>query len=104
VWATLEETLTKIDPSMAGLLQLMLSSAGKDKDPDFDLKKNLIGNLGDDFITIEKAPKSSKPEDLQAAPSLTLIGSPNPTALLDALRMITSLLPPPLSTAPLKER
>jgi hypothetical protein len=104
VWATLEETLNKIDPSMAGLLQLMLSSAGKDKDPDFDLKKNLIGNLGDDFITIEKAPKSSNPEDLQATPSLTLIGSPNPTALLDALRMITSLLPPPLSTAPLKER
>jgi hypothetical protein len=103
-WATLENIAGKIDPTIAGLVQLMLSTAGKDKDPNFDLKKNLIGNLGDDFIQYEKAPKSAKPEDLQHAPSLTLIGSPNPTQLLDALRMITSLMPPPLSSAPLKER
>lgn len=103
-WATLEAMINKIDPSIAGLLQLMLSSAGKDQDPDFDLKKNLIGNLGDDFIQYEKPPKSTKPEDLAVAPSLTLIGSPNAAQLLDALRMITSLLPPPLSSAPLKER
>ena len=103
-WATLEAIVSKIDPSMAGLLQLMLSSAGKDKDPDFDLKKNLIGNIGDDFIQYEKAPKTMKLDEMQSAPSLTLIGSPNPAALLDALRMITSMLPPPLSTAPLKER
>ena len=103
-WASLETMLSKIDPSMAGLLQLMLSSAGKDKDPNFDLKKNLIGNLGDDFIQYEKAPRITKLSELRATPSLTLIGSPNPAALLDALRMITSLLPPPLSTAPLKER
>ena len=103
-WATLEGIVSKIDPSMSGLLQLMLSSAGKDKDPNFDLKKSLIGNLGDDFIQYEKAPKAGKPSEVQAAPSLTLIGSPNPAALLDALRMITSLLPPPLSSAPLKER
>ena len=69
---------------MAGLLQMMLSSAGKDKDPNFDLKKNLIGNLGDDFITYEKAPKSTKLEDLQKVPSLTLIGSPDPAGLLEA--------------------
>ena len=80
------------------------ATAGKDKDPNFDLKKNLIGNLGDDFIQLEKAPKSAKPEDLQQAPTLTLIGSPNPAQLLDALRMITSLMPPPISSAPLKER
>ena len=103
-FATLEGMLSKIDPSLAGLLQLMLSSAGKDKDPNFDLKKNLIGNLGDDFITYEKAPRTITPEALASLPSLTLIGSPNPTQLLDALRMITSLMPPPLSSAPLKER
>ena len=103
-WATLEAIVSKIDPSMAGLLQLMLSSAGKDKDPDFDLKKNLIGNISDDFIQYEKAPKTAKLDEMQSAPSLTLIGSPYPAALLDALRMITSMLPPPLSTAPLKER
>src|SRR5690606_23444798 len=40
-WTALETTITRIDPSIAGLLQLMLSSAGKDQDPNFDLKKNL---------------------------------------------------------------
>lgn len=103
-WAALESMLTKIDPSMSGLLNLMLSSAGKDKDPNFDLKKNLIGNLGDDFIQYEKAPKTIKAEELQTVPSLTLIGSPNAAQLLDALRIVTSLMPPPISTAPLKER
>lgn len=103
-WTVLENMLNRIDPSVAGLVQLMLSTAGKDKDPNFDLKKSLIGNLGDDFIQFEKAPKSVKPEDLAQVPSLTLIGSPNPAQLLDALRMITTLMPPPISSAPLKER
>ena len=103
-WTTLENMINRIDPTIAGLVQMMLTTAGKDKDPNFDLKKDLIGNLGDDFIQYEKAPKSTKVEDLQQSPTLTLIGSPNPARLLDALRMITSLLPPPLSTAPLQER
>jgi hypothetical protein len=103
-FTTLEGILTKIDPSIAGFLQLMLSSAGKDKDPNFDLKKNLIGNLGDDFIQYQKAPKGAKLADLASFPSVTLIGSPDPAGLLDALRMITSLMPPPISSAPLKER
>src|SRR5262249_43556493 len=59
-WAAIEETLGKIDPSVAGLVQMMLSSAGKDKDPNFDLKKNLFSNLGDDIIQYEKPPKSTK--------------------------------------------
>jgi hypothetical protein len=103
-FATLEGIVSKIDPSMAGFMQMMLSSAGKDKDPNFDLKKNLIGNLGDDFIQYQKAPKGAKLADLASFPSVTLIGSPDPAGLLDALRMITSLMPPPISTAPLKER
>lgn len=103
-WTTLENTLGKIEPSLAGLVQLMLSSAGKDKDPSFDLKKNLINNLGDDIIQYQRAPKSTKVADLQSPPSILLIGSPNPPQLLDAVRLLTTLLPPPLSTAPLKER
>ena len=103
-WTTLEEMLGRIDPSIAGLVQLMLSSAGKDKDPNFDLKKNLISNLGDDIIQYSKVPKVAKAAEPQTAPMLMLIGSPNPAQLLDALRLLTSLMPPPLSSAPLKER
>ena len=103
-WTALEGIINKIDPSLAGLVQLMLSSAGKDRDPNFDLKKNLIGNLGDDIIHYVKAPKGATPADLGSPPSLILIGSPNASALVDAIRTVTSLLPPPLSSEPLKER
>lgn len=103
-FAALEGILAKIDPSLAGLVQLMLQSAGKDQDPNFDLKKNLIGNLGDDFIQYQKLPKGQKPAELAAPPALILIGSPNAPALVDAIRTVASLLPPPLSSEPLKER
>jgi len=94
----------KIQPSMMGMIQLMLSAAGKDKDPNFDLKKNLIGNLGDDFMTYEKNPKTDKAANLATPPSIVLVGSPNPSELLDAMRMVLSMMPPPLSSAPVKER
>ncbi len=103
-WITIEDMLGKIEPSLSGLVQLMLSSAGKDKDPNFDLKKNLISNLGDDIIQYERASKSVKPTEVQTPPSLLLVGSPNPSQLLDAVRLLSSLLPPPLSSAPIKER
>ncbi len=77
-WGILEAMLTSISPQMAGFLQLALSTAGKEKDPDFDLKSTLIGNLGDDLITMDKAPRSRSQEDLESPPSLLLIGSPNP--------------------------
>ena len=57
-WATLENTLADISPHMAGAVKMMVEFAGKDKDPNFDLRKNLIGNLGDDFISYEKYPRA----------------------------------------------
>ena len=96
--------LAQIDPSIAGMLQLMLSSAGKEQDPNFDLKKNLIGNLGDDVITYQKPPDSATTGDAANPPTLILIGSPQPEQLADAVRLIMSLMPPPLSSAPLMER
>jgi hypothetical protein len=103
-WAAVEETLMKIDPSVAGLVQMMLGSAGKDKDPNFDLKKNLFSNLGDDIISYERPPKSTKVADLATRPSILLIGSPNPPQLLDAIRLLSTLMPGPFASAPVKER
>jgi len=44
-WATLESTLTEAIPQAAGFIKLIVDNAGKDKDPNFDLRKNLIANL-----------------------------------------------------------
>lgn len=103
-WAAIEQAVSDIDPSMAGMLQFALSSVGKDKDPNFDLKKNFIGNMGSDIIVLEKPPRDESLEALGAPPALFLIGSPNAEQLADAVRMVASMLPGEMASAPLKDR
>ena len=90
-WATLEKTLNDISPQMFGALNFMLESAGaaaKQKDPDFDLKKNLVGSLGDDIINYQKAPRTTSLNDLKSPPALVLVGSPKPEQLVNALKTL----------------
>ena len=101
-WATLESMVTEISPQMGGGLKLILETAGKDKDPNFDLRKELIGNLGDDIISYQKIPRTNTLAGLSSAPSIYLFGSPNAEKLAAALKTITSLLPPQWTN--LKER
>lgn len=84
-WATLEAMITSISPEVANLFQMGMATIGKDKDPNFDLKKNLIGNLGDDFIVFEKNARSATLEDLSSPPALFLIGSPDAEKLAQAV-------------------
>jgi hypothetical protein len=95
-WASLERMLNDISPQMGGFLDYFFETAGakaKEKDPDFDLKKNLIGNLGDDLIFYEKPARGSSLVALKSPPSLFLIGSPNPTQLASALKSVLTILP-----------
>lgn len=103
-WATIESMLTAISPEMVALFQMGIATVGKDKDPNFDLKKSLIGNLGDDFISFEKNPRTLEPEDLNAPPSIFLIGSPNPEKLVEAVRAAMSLMPPAPGDGGIRER
>jgi hypothetical protein len=93
LWASLEQTLASISPQLAGFAQMMISTAGKDKDPNFDLKKQVVGNLGDDLITYSKAPVGDTPQELMNPPSLTLVGSSNAEGLAAGLRGAGGLLP-----------
>lgn len=97
-WTVVENALIKIDPGFAGIIQLLLGAAGKDKDPNFDLKKSLIESLGDDYISYEKAPKDSVVSDLR------LIGARNPEQLLNGINILRRLAPEPIGTTPMKER
>lgn len=92
-WDTLERTLSDAMPQISGVVKMVLDNAGKDQDPNFDLRKNLIQNLGDDIISIVKAPRSRTLEDLTASPSLTLISSPRPEQLASSIRALTALMP-----------
>lgn len=91
-WNSLEAMLTKISPAAGGAFKLIFESAGKDKDPDYDLRREFIGNLGDDIISFDKPPRTPTVADLSSPPSLTLLGSPNPERLASAIKVLMSTL------------
>ncbi|MFM8471238.1 MAG: hypothetical protein ACKODH_14975, partial [Limisphaerales bacterium] len=69
---TLERIITDLNPQMAGVVTLMLENVGKDKDPNFDLRKQIFGNLGADFVTFQKSPRGNTAADLKSPPTLFL--------------------------------
>jgi hypothetical protein len=91
-WNQLESMITSISPQAAGAFKLIFESAGKDKDPNFDLRRELFGNLGNDVLSYKKNPRGTSLEELQNAPSIFLIGSADPEKLFNAIKVLTSSL------------
>jgi hypothetical protein len=90
-WAALEKMLTDISPQSLTTLNFLLDTANmaaREQDPGFDIRKNLIGNLGDDMIAYEKAPRGTTAADLDNAASVFLLGSANPDQLAASLKNI----------------
>jgi hypothetical protein len=83
----------QISPQLGGFLQMSLAALGKDKDPSFDFRKSFIANLGDDFISYEKAPKGTTLVELSNPPSVSLLGSGNADQLALGFRAAAGLLP-----------
>ncbi|HYE32184.1 MAG TPA: hypothetical protein VEH27_12200 [Methylomirabilota bacterium] len=105
VWDQLEATIKSVSPQAAGVMNLVLGTLGKDKDPNFDFRKSLIGNLGNDIISVQKPPKAATLEALQNAPSIVMLGSPKPEELASALTSLSSMMGPTESgNSPFKER
>jgi hypothetical protein len=92
-WAALEKMLADISPELSGLIQMMVNTVGKDKDPAFDFKKNFIGNVGDDFLSYQKNPPGEGLAAMNSRPSIFLIGSPRADQLALALKAASSLVP-----------
>jgi hypothetical protein len=94
-WATLESMLGNISPAMLSGLNgaiAMANANAQQKDPTFDLRKNLIGNLSDDVINYEKPPAGSSAADLADAPSLVLFATANPDQTVLAVKAVASLM------------
>jgi len=70
------------------------NSALRDKDPDFDIRKQIIGNLGNDIITYQKAPHDMTLAALNAPPMLYLIGTSNPDQMVGALQNLFRWISP----------
>jgi hypothetical protein len=94
-WASLETMLVDINPAYAGIIKLFVENAGKDKDPNFDLRKSLIANLGDDLIIYEKKPKEATLAAMDKPPTLYLLSSPRAEQAAAAVKSLTAFLPQP---------
>jgi hypothetical protein len=95
-WAELLKIIAGISPQYLGYLNSaidMANAGAQQKDPSFDLRKNLIANLGDDFINYQKAPVGKSVDDVNNAPSLFLIGSPNADQAVLAIKTVAAMLP-----------
>jgi hypothetical protein len=95
-WAELEKILTAISPAFLGYLNAAIATvnatAQGQGDPNFDLKKNLIGNLGDDWISYDKAPAGKTLQDINNAPWLYLIGAKNADQAALAVKALGSMM------------
>lgn len=93
-WNNLEATLAEVSPQAAGVIKLVINTAGKLENPNFDLRESLLAKLGDDLIVYDKFPRSSAAKDYESPPSLILIGARNAEAVAAAMKAIADLLPP----------
>jgi hypothetical protein len=95
-WAGIRKMAADISPQASGTLDFMLGSveeSAKEKDPSFDIKKNLFGNLGDDIISYDKNPRGTSLAELSSPPSLFLISSPNADQLAGAVKSLLVMTP-----------
>jgi hypothetical protein len=94
-WAEVLKIVEAISPGALASLNATIDAVNalaRQKDPDFDLRKNLIANLGDDFISYQKAPAGNTPEDMDQAPALFLFGAANADQAALALKNVAALM------------
>lgn len=102
-WIALQKMLGDVSPTALTGLNAVINTANanaRKNDPDFDLRKNLIDNLGDDFISYQKKPAGKSLADLNSAPSLYLIGVDKGETAATALKDLLSLTMPSKQKAP----
>ena len=93
-WATLQKMLGEISPIALASLNSFIdiaNSSAQQRDPNFDIRKNLIGNLGDDWISYQKKPTGTTLADLNQAPSIFIFASPHPEQTALALKSVMGL-------------
>lgn len=93
-WDTLQAMLADISPAALTSLNSLIAiynMTAQQKDPGFDVRTYLIGNLGDDFIGYQEAPEGKSVADLNNAPSLFLFAAANPDQAVLAIKNLASM-------------
>jgi hypothetical protein len=93
-WAALEKMFADISPLAFNSLNSFLDIANSNvqqHDPSFDVRKNLIGNLGDDWMSYQKKASGKIPADLNNTPSIFIFAASNPDQTALAIKNIMAL-------------
>ena len=93
-WSALQKMLGDISPVALTSLNSFLdiaNASGREQDPDFDIRKNLFANLGDDWISYQKKPAGKTFADLNQAPSILLFAATRPDEAALAVRRIMGM-------------
>ncbi|HEV2435697.1 MAG TPA: hypothetical protein VG077_06835 [Verrucomicrobiae bacterium] len=105
-WATLQKMLGEISPMAVASLNSFIdiaNSSAQQKDPNFDIRKNLIANLGDDWISYQKKPTGTTLADLNQPPSIFIFASPHPEQTALALKSVLGMGAPGDTPAPTRD-
>lgn len=90
----IEKMVEEFAPSTWNYILDNANEAMRIDDPEFDIRKNIFANLGDDMISFEKPPRGKSVEEMANAPTLFLLSSPNPDKLAASLRGLFVILSP----------
>ena len=91
-WKALESSLKRISPQLGDLARITVESAGQVFDPNFNLQRDLVGNLGDDFITFTLPPTGTNLLQLSRSGRVQMVGSPNPARLTSGWKALEALV------------
>lgn len=93
-WSELQKTLAAISPSALDKLNEFIAIAnatGQQQDPDFDIRKDLLSNLGDDWIGYSMEPAGKTLSDLSTTPWLFLFSANNADRGAMAIKTVASM-------------
>ena len=96
-WAELQKMFAAISPQGLASLNAVIdvaNSFGQQKNPGFDLRTALIGNLGDDIISYQKPVTGDTLAALSSPPTLYLVAVANPDEVIAAIKTVIAMSSP----------
>ena len=96
-WDDLQKLVAGISPQALVGLNSVIETANvvaRGKDPGFDLRTALFGNLGDDIIIYGKPPTGDSLAKLVDAPALYLVAVSNPDQVINAVKSLVTIASP----------
>ncbi len=96
-WAELQKIIAAIAPGGQKSLDAVINianSLGQQKNPGFDIRTDLFGNLNDDIMTWQKPVAGNSLAELASPPVIFLIAVSNPEATINAVKTLAAMSTP----------